>query len=90
MGSEETIELWQSLGIPVVLIDPPEFIGSRLSHGDYEKAWSMVRAIANDHGLHHRSFLILTILSYTTPPTSSTVAGVTQLSPISPKGLAFR
>ena len=36
------IQQWKAVGSQVFVVDAPEYIGSRLSHADYEKEWAMV------------------------------------------------
>lgn len=47
---------WKVVGVPVVVVDPPEFLGSRLSHRDYEKLWTMIRKICKEHDVPCESF----------------------------------
>jgi hypothetical protein len=50
------LQQWQAVGSRVIVIDPPEYIGSRLSHRDYEQAWEMVKTECDKLNVPCRSF----------------------------------
>lgn len=52
----ELLELWSKAGSKVVVVDPPEFIGSRLSHRHYDQAWKMVEQHCRTKNIPHQSF----------------------------------
>lgn len=48
---DDAIELWREVGAQVLLLDPPEFIGSRMSHRDYDRHLAMLEELARDPGV---------------------------------------
>ena len=53
---ESVVQQWRAVDVPIVIVDPPEFIGSRLHHGEYDKAWNMVEQICERHDVPCKSF----------------------------------
>lgn len=50
------IQQWQAIGTKVIVIDVPEYLGSRLSHAEYERAWAMVEKECRELKVVCRSF----------------------------------
>lgn len=50
------IQLWQAAGAKVIVVDVPEYIGSRLSHAEYEREWAMVENECRELKVICRSF----------------------------------
>ena len=55
-GFEKIMDCWGAVGVEVVVVDPPEFLGSRLSHESYDESWSRIQAVVSARGLSCRSF----------------------------------
>jgi hypothetical protein len=55
-GFEKIMDCWAAVGVEVVVVDPPEFLGSRLSHESYGEAWVRIESVVGERGLNCRSF----------------------------------
>jgi hypothetical protein len=55
-GFNDFLDTWAKVGVEVVVVDPPEFMGSRLSHRDYDLAWTRVETETQKRGLRAKSF----------------------------------
>mgnify|MGYP006423215423 CR=1 FL=1 len=52
----QTLDFWTSHQVSIVVVDPPEYLGSRLSHGDYELYRQTVSELCRERGVPYKSF----------------------------------
>ena len=53
---KNTLDFWTEKGIPLVVVDPPEYLGSRLSHRDYEQYRETTAQLCLSRGVPYKSF----------------------------------
>jgi len=51
-----TLAFWTQKQVPVVVVDPPEFLGSRLSHRDYDTYRGQTERLCKEFGVPYKSF----------------------------------
>ena len=52
----DTLDFWISKKVDIVVVDPPEFLGSRLSHQNYDTYLNSTKELCRERGVPYKSF----------------------------------